>query len=108
MCVCMRDWGGYVDGCWGWDDVVGGSAVHRLGRDVRRHIKNTCPDTHTHPCHRTDPAAFTTIKTQQTVFIIFASVLLLVDILFQDFQFVFDPDPNVRRLLFYSYISCVF
>lgn len=30
------------------------------------------------------------------MFIIFAAVLLLCDILFQDFQFVYDPDPNVR------------
>ena len=47
----------------------------------------------------TDPSTllFThKLYTQQTVFIIFAGVLLLVDILFSDFQFVFDPDPNVR------------
>ncbi|KAM3570603.1 hypothetical protein VYU27_007343 [Nannochloropsis oceanica] len=32
-----------------------------------------------------------------TVLIIFAAVLFIVDILFQDFQFVFDPDPNNWR-----------
>ncbi len=35
------------------------------------------------------------------MFIIFASVLFLVDILFADFQFVYDPDPNVRETSFF-------
>lgn len=46
--------------------------------------------------------------TQQTVFIIFAGVLFLVDILFQDFQFVFDPDPNVRRMDVYISYVCAY
>ncbi|TFJ82565.1 hypothetical protein NSK_005991 [Nannochloropsis salina CCMP1776] len=32
-----------------------------------------------------------------TVFIIFAGMIFIVDILFQDFQFVYDPDPNNWR-----------
>jgi len=42
------------------------------------------------------PSLPPSFSSSQTVLIIFAAVLFIVDILFQDFQFVFDPDPNVR------------
>ena len=42
------------------------------------------------------PSSLPPAHHSQTVLIIFAAVLFIVDILFQDFQFVFDPDPNVR------------
>ena len=68
---------------------VGVGVIHFIHPPNHHASKNPPPHPPTHP---PTPSH----QKPQTVLLIFASVLFIVDILFQDFQFVFDPDPNVR------------